>query len=210
MKALPFVVLSLLAAPAFAESAAAPAVRTGLTPVDTTKVPHECLMLAQTPAAALVPGPYYAQWISVAECMWQSRMPTVAVTPDPASLKLLADAAAPSLAMLADVASHGDAAAQILAETALGDLYAGMAIRARDSIQGVAPGEAGDRVIKNADLHAQLEPMLAPWLSSAQSAFTLVAQLAGQAPPDVRGMANVALAIRRANVGMTVPIASTK
>ena len=139
-----------------------------LRPIEVGALPPSCVALAHVPADARIATPALAAHVSVASCAAEQRMNALGLAHDDASMRALAIAVAPSLAMLDDVAAAGGPAWQLTAQFTRGDLYRGMVVRMRAATHG----------------DASLEPELKPWLDAARAAFGEVVAIA-QAHPDL-------------------------
>ncbi len=150
-------------------ASAAPASVPGLSPLPQS-MPARCADLARVPASARIPGPELAAHVSVANCAASAAMNAVAVSPDKASMARFDAAVAPSLELLDNVIRVGDPYWQAIAEDAKRDLYQGLIVRERSSLQG------------DLKSHDDLEAMLAPWQRDEQSATEAIAALAQHDP----------------------------
>jgi hypothetical protein len=128
-------------------------------------VPPSCHALAQIPETAN-PTPALAARMSVASCAAEVRLEALVLTHDDASIKALAEAIRPSLAMLADVARRGDATWQLKAAYARADLFQSLVVRMRNAM----PGDTS------------IEPQLQPWLTRADAAYAEVTRIAAAHP----------------------------
>ncbi len=115
----------------FMATGAQAAPRSPLHPIDSAKLPAACQPLAVEPASAQIDGPDFAAHISVANCLAETAMAGLTLRADASSIDALDAAAAPSVAIFADVIEHGDASWKKLAESAKADLFLGMVVRMR-------------------------------------------------------------------------------
>jgi hypothetical protein len=142
-------------------------VRAGsLSPIDVNAIPPACRELARVPSNARTPTVARAAHLSVASCLAEARMSTLALAHDDTSMRALTRAVAPSLAMIDEVAGDGDPGWRLMALFSKADLYEGMAVRMR--------------VASNGD--TTLEPEIKPWLDQARAAFTEVLAIARANP----------------------------
>jgi len=188
--ALPFLMMAL-AAPAASAGTVLPAPRPAdaLPRLSLAGVPPSCRPLAQIPDT-LDPTPALSARISVANCSAEVRLDALVLTHNDASVKALAEAIRPSIAMLDDVARRGDATWQIKAAYSRADLYTSLVVRLRNA-------EPGD---------TSIEPQLRPWLTRADAAYQDVIHLAAANPGIVKRDAVVAsdVASSRARLAGTV------
>lgn len=119
------------------------------------------------------------QRVSVASCMASIRLDALRSLGKPeTAIPALANAVAPSIAMLDEVIAQGDARPQIIAEHAKGDLYVALAVRLRNTVPPVGPLSAGPALKIHDAAHAVLEPSAQAWVAAADQAFTQVEQIA--------------------------------
>lgn len=128
-------------------------------------LPAQCQPLADIPASTQVTGPATAAHISVANCVAEVAMNQLTVRPDMDSLAALGGAVAASMDMLDDVIRLDDPYWKVIAQNAKHDLYLGMMVRTRVSLDG------------DVAAHEELEAELAPWRNDASRATDAIATI---------------------------------
>jgi hypothetical protein len=148
-------------------------------------LPAQCQPLAEIPASARTPGPGTAAHISVANCVAEVAMNQLTVRPDIDSLAELGAAVAASMDMLDDVIRLGDPYWNVIAQNAKHDLYVGMIVRTRVSLDG------------DVSAHEELEAELAPWRDDASRAIDAIAAIAVEDPTLAKRDAVIADIVRQ-------------
>ena len=168
MRPLLLSVLTLtLAAPAASAGTVLPPPRPpgALPHIQLAGVPPSCRALAEVPETT-DPTPALAARMSVASCAAEVRLGALVLTHDDASIKALAEAIRPSLAMLDDVARRGDAVWRLKVAYARADLFQSLVVRLRNAVTG----------------DTSIEPELRPWLAKADAAYGEVTRIAAAHP----------------------------
>lgn len=171
-----------------------------LTPVDPSAVPAACQPLAKQ---ALAAGPAaLSARISLAVCMADRAVASLALCDCGESLLAVDTAAEPALALLDEVIDAGDPASQAIAEHAEGELHAGFTVRLLATLPALrpdaSPAEATLREMRRQTLDAQL----APWRDAATRSFQRVVELA-RAHPELAEHTAVRAAVRDSQERLT-------
>jgi hypothetical protein len=116
--------------------------------------------------------------LSLANCVAADRFQALTLTGDDASMKALAEAVKPALAMLDQITQGSDPAYQIMAAQAKGDLYDSMVVRMRNTGR------------------SDLEPQLLPWSQAAAVAYAEAVRVAKAHPELINSNLVVASAVR--------------
>jgi hypothetical protein len=166
-------VVSLLVVSTITRAHAGPA-------VSGAETPEACRTWSDDIAAAKTDRLRVAARVSLAHCLLAERLRGIELQGDDASMKKLADAVAPTLAILDQVMQVSDPAQQIIAAQAKGDVYDAMVVRMRNT------GRNG------------LEAQLAPWSRAANAAYADATRIAKQHPELANANPVVASAVREA------------
>ena len=143
-----------------------------------------CRTLAEVPDDARTVTPTLGATISSANCMAMIRTRALVLKPGPAAVDALNVAVQPSLSLLDAVIRTGDVRAQILAEHAKADLYAGLRARLLSLVTPLSPTTTGAALAEHDNRLADLDTLAQPWREHASDAYRAVAQL-GSSAPDV-------------------------
>jgi hypothetical protein len=180
-------------APPGAAAAPTPAPMIHLAPIDLSAVPDACKPLANQAQAPRLAAALSAR-ISLASCLADKAVAALSLCDCGASIQEVDAAAAPALALLDEAFNVGDAATQVIAAHAKGQLYTGFAVRLVGTLPPVSPG-ASDAETALRGMRAQtLEAQLAPWREAAAAAFQRALDTA-KAHPELAGNAAVASAV---------------
>ena len=200
MRMIPIVVLGLTTA-----AYAAP-----LRPYNEGDVPPACRSMEHGAAPTL--QLQLAQRISVASCMASIRLDALRSLGEPgAAIPALANAVAPSIAMLDEVIANGDAGRQIVAEHAKGDLYVGLAVRLRNTVPPIGPLTTGPALKIHDDAHDALEPSARAWVEAGGRAFTEVEHIASIHPElDRDPVIHHAVDLSTASLDSTIPLVGVR
>jgi len=142
--------------------------------------------------------------VSIASCTAMIRLngaQRTLVAPE-ASRDALSQAARPVLDMLDDVITAGDPAASILAQAAKANIYDGMAVRLRDTVPPISATTTGEALAQHDRRHAEIEPMLTPWLDHATAANQAVAAL-GERHPELQSDPVLQTAVRESQTALS-------
>jgi len=171
-----FALAAAIPATAFADSSH------GRSVVEPRTLDAPCRSLAQVPTDARILQPTLEANISVANCMALVRERALVLKPGEPAAQALEQSIQPSLVLLDTVIKTGDVLAQILAQHAKADLYAGLRVRLLATVPRLAPNAVGP-AIKAHDLKiAELDTVAQPWKDKALAGMHEVTRLAGEAP----------------------------
>jgi hypothetical protein len=176
-----------------------------LTAIDPDSVPQKCLDLALRAGS---PEPTLAQTsrLSLATCIANERVQTVAVCDCQQSVQDLNEAIAPAVQILDELASVGEPTYRVLALKAEADRYQILAQKLLATLPQLGPNASADE----RDLHemrqTMLRPMIEPWLTRAQNAYVEVDRIA-KAHPELDKNAEVRTAIADSRHRMTTAVA---
>jgi hypothetical protein len=134
------------------------------------------------PQSAKVIEPALSARVSTVSCLAGVTLPGVPASDDDASIQSLNTAAAPLIALLDDVITHGKPEMQMVAEYNKGDLLLGLGTRLRASVPPITPATSIESATDIERRHQKLEPKLARWNAEAKDAFHRVTALAQQNP----------------------------
>jgi hypothetical protein len=161
-----------------------------LTKIDLAQVPDPCKELAKAAGSASVNQALSAR-TSLAVCLADQKTKPLVLCDCEQSVREIEAAIQPSLDMLDEVFALGDAAQQILARTAQGEMLQSLATRMLATVP--PPLNPSDEAVALHDTRVQLlQPLIAPWQQQAQAAFAAVDQLAKKNPQLAKNQAVVA------------------
>jgi hypothetical protein len=142
------------------------------------QIPEQCRTWSDDAARAKTDQLRDGAELSLANCLLEDRVGALTLTGDDASLKALAEAFKPTVAILDQLMQGSDPTYQILAAQAKGDLYDAMVVRIRNTGR------------------SNLEPQLAPWSQAAAVAYAEAVRVAKLHPDLIDGNPVVASAVR--------------
>lgn len=119
--------------------------------------------------------------ISIAQCLADQHIRAITIVDTPATRDELNKAIAQSIAILDEVIATGGPGEQVIAQHAKGDLFAGLAVRLRNSApaRGLAVGRELTAIEQR---HAIVEDLVRPWLFEADQAFEAAVTIARKHP----------------------------
>jgi hypothetical protein len=135
--------------------------------VEPRTLPAPCRTVAEVPADAATITIHLDATISAASCSAMVNLHALKLSATQASVDAIDTAIAPSIELLDTVIQHGDVAAQVVAQHAIGDIYQGASVAMR------ATGRDGGALVGR-------------WLLKAQAAFAEAARLGDQIPDRVK------------------------
>jgi len=183
-----------------------PAAPPQLPTLDVSAVPAPCQPLVKPAQAARIATALSAR-ITLANCMADHAIAPIGLCDCAASIVAIDTAVAPALAVLDGVIDAGDPTAQVLAEHAEGQLYAGFVRRLVATLPRTGP-DASDAEIALADMRRQtLDAQLAPWREAALAEFQHAVEIA-RAHPDLASNPAVASAVRDAEQRLASDVAT--
>ena len=205
-------------APAPADSApadSAPAIAQSPTPVPPPSItelitpdamPAPCKSIAKEALAPAINRALSAR-ISLASCLADYKLKPLVLCDCEQSINDVNASTLLSLTLLDDVFTHGDAAMQILARQARGDLLSALVQRMQATVP--PPVNASPESIALRDTRIDLlRPMIEPWQVQARSAYTDVDKLA-KANPKLAKNPAVLAAVRSSRAKLGVPATQT-
>lgn len=161
-----------------------------LTKVDLADIPDACKDLAKAAGSASKNQALSAR-TSLAVCLADQKTKPLVLCDCEQSVREIEAAIQPSLDMLDEVFALGDAAQQILARSAQGEMLQSLATRMLTTVP--PPLNGSEEAIALHDTRVQmLQPLIAPWQQQAQAAFAAVDQLAKKNPQLAKNQAVVA------------------
>lgn len=171
-----------------------------LTPIDPASVPAACQSLAKQ---ALAPGPAaLSARISLAVCMADRAMASLALCDCGESILAVDTAAEPVLALLDEVIDAGDPASQVIAEHAEGELHAGFTVRLLATLPPLRPDASPAETTLREMRRQTLDAQLAPWRDAAARSFQRAVELA-RAHPELADHTAVKAAVRDSQERLT-------
>jgi len=174
--------------------------------LDVAAVPAPCQPLVPPAQAARIATALSAR-ITLANCMADHAIAPIGLCDCAASIVAIDTAVAPALAVLDGVIDAGDPTAQVLAEHAEGQLYAGFIRRLVATLPRTGP-DASDAEIALADMRRQtLDAQLAPWREAALAEFQHAVEIA-KAHPELASNPVVASAVRDAEQRLASDVAT--
>ena len=181
-------------APGASRPAQDPPIRTvsaaTLTKVNLDDVPVPCKELAKAADSPSVNQALSAR-TSLAVCLADQKTKPIVLCDCEQSVREIEAAIQPSLDMLDEVFTMGDAAQQILARSAQGEMLQSFATRMLGTVP--PPLDGSPEAVALHDTRIQmLQPLVAPWQQQAQAAFAAVDQLARKNPQLTKNQAVVA------------------
>jgi len=183
-----------------------PAAPPQLPTLDVSAVPAPCQPLVKPAQAARIATALSAR-ISLANCMADHAIAPIGLCDCAASIVAIDTAVAPALAVLDGVIDAGDPTAQVLAEHAEGQLYAGFVRRLIATLPRTGP-DASDAEIALTDMRRQtLDAQLAPWREAALAEFQHAVEIA-KAHPELASNPAVASAVRDAEQRLASDVAT--
>lgn len=141
-----------------------------------------CRTLAQAPTDARILQPTLEANISAASCMALVRERALVLKPGKPAAEALEQSIQPSVALLDAVIQTGDARAQILAQHAKADLYAGLRVRLLATVPRVSPNTVGMQLTDHDRKIGELDRVAQPWKDKAMAGMREVARLGRQVP----------------------------
>ena len=141
-----------------------------------------CRSLAQVPTDTRILQPTLEANISVANCMALVRERALVLKPGEPAAQALEQSIQPSLVLLDTVIKTGDVRAQILAQHAKADLYAGLRVRLLATVPRLAADPTGPAIKAHDAKIAELANIAQPWQDKAMAGMREVARLARDVP----------------------------
>ena len=176
-----------------ATSSAPGATAVALTAVVVDETPELCRDLAKLAGSPSKNAALSAR-ISLATCLADQKTKALVLCDCEQSVLDINAAIDPSLAMLDEVHTHGDATMKILALHAQGQLLASFSTRMIATVPVAKTANPDESALRDTRL-AMLQPLIDPWQVRAQSAFGEVDKLA-RANPQLAKNTAVAAAVR--------------
>lgn len=183
------------AAPAQPPAVAAPQATApaSLTTIDVDAAPEPCRDLAKLAASPSRNAALSAR-ISFATCLADQITKRIVLCDCEQSVIEVNAAIEPSLVLLDEVFAHGDAATQILARHAQGQMLSSFATRLLATVPPPATNTEEAVALRDTRL-AMLQPHIQPWQSRAQAAYAELDKIA-RANPQLAKNAAVLAAVR--------------
>ncbi|HUS27271.1 MAG TPA: hypothetical protein VMZ53_02150 [Kofleriaceae bacterium] len=171
-------------------------------------VPEQCKALAKEATGPSINRALSAR-ISLASCLADHKLKPLVLCDCEASVIDINAATQLSIALLDEVFTKGDAAMQILARQAKGDMLSALAQRMQATVP--PPVTATPEAIALRDTRLDLlQPMIEPWQTQARAAYSEVDKIA-KANPQLSKNAAVVAAVRasRTKLGAQPPATQT-
>jgi hypothetical protein len=193
------------APPSQAPGATAPTptpVPVSLTKVDVEALPEACRDIGKQADSPIKARALSAR-ISLASCLVDEKTKPLVLCDCEQSVNEINDAIDPSLIILDEVVLVGDPATKILARHSQGEILSGFAQRMLSTVPPPVNASEEAIALRNTRLDL-LQPLIQPWLSRAQVAFSELDKIA-RANPQLAKNPAVAAAVRasRAKLGAT-------
>ena len=140
--------------------------------------------------------------VSIASCMAAIRLAgaqRTLVEPGPAR-QALDDAARPAIELLDDVIGAGDPVASIIANSTKANIYVGMIVRLRNTVPPISATTVGPALAAHDQHHAEIEPMVTPWVDRVATAYAAIDEIAEAHAPMLGNDPVVQAAVREGDV----------
>jgi len=195
------------AAPTAATSPAPPAAQpaVNLTPINLTETPERCHPIAKRAAAVNLVQALSAR-ISLASCIADARFSALVLIDGQDSITAMDEAAAPSLAMLDEVAAASDPVTQVMATHAKAQLLQTMMNRMTQTVSSSADARPEAQALRETR-RAIMQELLAPWRERTLAIHAEIDELARTHPTLVRNPVALA-AIKDSRERLSRPIAA--
>ena len=195
------------ATPAAATSPTPPAAQpaVNLTPINLTETPERCHPIAKRAAAVNLVQALSAR-ISLASCIADARFSALVLIDGQDSIIAMDEAAAPSLAMLDEVAAAGDPVTQVMATHAKAQLLQTMINRMTQTVSSSADARPEAQALRETR-RAIMQELLAPWRERTLAIHAEIDELARTHPTLVRNPVALA-AIKDSRERLSRPIAA--
>ena len=174
------------AAPTAATSPAPPAAQpaVNLTPINLTETPERCHPIAKRAAAVNLVQALSAR-ISLASCIADARFSALVLIDGQDSITAMDEAAAPSLAMLDEVAAASDPVTQVMATHAKAQLLQTMINRMTQTVLVAADARPEAQALRETR-RAIMQELLVPWRERTLALHSAIDELARTHPTLVR------------------------
>jgi len=174
------------AAPTAATSPAPPAAQpaVNLTPINLTETPERCHPIAKRAAAVNLVQALSAR-ISLASCIADARFSALVLIDGQDSITAMDEAAAPSLAMLDEVAAASDPVTQVMATHAKAQLLQTMMNRMTQTVSSSADARPEAQALRETR-RAIMQELLVPWRERTLALHSAIDELARTHPTLVR------------------------
>jgi len=180
-----------------------PAVK--LTPIDLTETPERCHPIAKRAAVVNLVQALSAR-ISLASCIADARFSELTLIDGQDSITAMDEAAAPSIAMLDEVAAAPDPVTQVMATHAKAQLLQTMINRMTQTVLVAADARPEAQALRETR-RAIMQELLTPWRKQALAIHSAIDELGRTHPTLVRNPVALA-AIRDSRERLARPVAS--